>query len=215
MRVHLIQTFFDIMTLSFNARRREISVHLYQGQLFELTFLYKFQQKNSSFRLCYTVDSIIKGDAEEETFETSLSNLGFILQKILLENGLLQYVEASFMVLQMTLRLQHKGLTEKFQYHLSPYGQGLAIKTRSSTLGTYRCRIYTENPSRTYVIRINGFCVDRNLGVLLSDVFIPEKILALLFPDKTEVHLTFYGITLAKEITPMEIVENVMPYETS
>ena len=121
------------------------------------------------------------------------------------------------MVLQITIRLQHKGLTEKFQYHLSPYGQGLALQTRFSTLGTYRCRIYTENPSRTYVIRINGFCVDRNIGVVFSQILIPDNSMVLLFPDKTEVYLTFYGITLEKKIQPVavEIIENIMPYETS
>nr|YP_009519498.1 hypothetical protein [Rhipiliopsis peltata]AYC65506.1 hypothetical protein [Rhipiliopsis peltata] len=99
-------------------------------------------------------------------------------------------------------------------YNLSSTLQGTAFATRDADTGVYLCSLVCENPSRTYKIKINGFCAPRTSfqAPILSDKFIaklcPSEDLSLIITDKIVIDLRFFGITSTNELSPVEVLES-------
>lgn len=83
----------------------------------------------------------------------------------------------------------------KITYNLSSTLQGTAVSTRDSETGVYICSLICENPSRTYNLKINGFCASRSSfkAPIISDRLVPLEEESIGNPDNLVIKKNFWN----------------------
>nr|ARR28453.1 hypothetical protein [Caulerpa okamurae] len=181
--------------------RRETPITIVEGELLDLSFFYKFLGKTYTFNICYLIAGIEENKVQKDSLDTTSLNLGRIFEANLIENSLLRWFTEDVRFFRIRIN--------KITYNLSPTLQGTAVSTRDSETGVYICSLICENPSRTYNLKINGFCAPRSSfkAPIISDRLVPLEEASIGIPENLVIKIKFFGITSTNKLSPVEILE--------
>nr|YP_009472821.1 hypothetical protein [Caulerpa manorensis]ARO74499.1 hypothetical protein [Caulerpa manorensis] len=144
---------------------------------------------------------VLKKKRAEPTLDTTSLNLGRLFEAYFIENILLRWFTEDVRFFRIRIN--------KITYNLSPTLQGTAVSTRDSETGVYVCSLICESPSRTYNLKINGFCAPRSSfrAPIISDRLVPLEEESIGNPDNLVIKIKFFGITSTNKLSPIEILE--------
>lgn len=181
--------------------RRETPITIVEGDLLDLSFFYKFLGKTYTFNICYFIAGIEENKVQKDSLETTSLKLGHLFETFFIENTLLRWLTEDVKFFRIRFN--------KITYNISPALQGTAVSTRDSETGVYICSLICENPSRTYNLKINGFCAPRSSfkAPIISDRLVPLEEESIGNPDNLAIKIKFFGITSTNKLSPVEILE--------
>ena len=181
--------------------RRETPIAIVEGDLLQVGFFYKFMGKTYTFNVCYLIVAIEEKNVKKDSLETTSLKLGHLFETFFIENTLLRWLTEDVKFFRIVFN--------KITYNISPALQGTAVSTRDSEAGVYVCSLICESPSRTYNLKINGFCAPRSSfkAPIISDRLVPLEEVSIGNPDNLVIKIKFFGITSTNKLSPVEILE--------